>query len=60
MAVDVLREPLEATVAGLRSEGLSISALTADVAIPEDNQAAVELDLGRGAHRQPQRCLSGV
>jgi len=43
IAVDVLRDPLEATVAIAQAKGHIATALTADISTPEGNSAAVDL-----------------
>jgi len=43
VAVDVLREPLEATVENIRLKGHTATSFAADISKPEGNRAAVEL-----------------
>lgn len=43
VAVDVIREDLDATVAAVRSAGHTACALLADISTPEGNRSAVEL-----------------
>jgi NAD(P)-dependent dehydrogenase (short-subunit alcohol dehydrogenase family) len=43
VAVDVLREPLKATVASIRSEGHVATACVADISLVEGNRAAVDM-----------------
>ena len=47
VAIDVLGEPLEATVAQVRANGHIAIALTADVSTPEGNRAAVEMAVSK-------------